>query len=90
MRCERSGTSLWLFVSGVETDVADVAIARAMTGMGHAMGRSCVAEGVENIGQFLVLSDLGIAGSSLPARTAASWWRGRGGSGHSGSLGRSG
>ncbi|WP_190816153.1 putative bifunctional diguanylate cyclase/phosphodiesterase [Saccharopolyspora pogona] len=48
------------FVSGVETDAADVAIAQAMTGMGHAMGRSCVAEGVENSGQFQVLSDLGI------------------------------
>ncbi|MEV6226506.1 EAL domain-containing protein [Saccharopolyspora shandongensis] len=48
------------FVSGVETDVADVAIAQAMIGMGHAMGRSCVAEGVEKIGQFRVLSDLGI------------------------------
>lgn len=48
------------FVSGVETDAADVAIAQAMIGMGHAMGRSCVAEGVENKGQFEILDNLGI------------------------------
>ncbi|GAB3290593.1 putative bifunctional diguanylate cyclase/phosphodiesterase [Parasphingorhabdus pacifica] len=48
------------FVTGVETDPADVAIAQAMIGMGHAMGRSCVAEGVETTGQFHALHNLGI------------------------------
>ncbi|MGP4021356.1 putative bifunctional diguanylate cyclase/phosphodiesterase [Saccharopolyspora sp. 5N708] len=48
------------FVTGVETDPADVAIAQAMIVMGHAMGRSCVAEGVETTGQFHALDNLGI------------------------------
>ncbi|WP_338602611.1 EAL domain-containing protein [Saccharopolyspora sp. SCSIO 74807] len=48
------------FVTGVETDPADLAIAQAMIGMGHAMGRSCVAEGVETTGQFHALDELGI------------------------------
>ncbi|MBA8824716.1 diguanylate cyclase (GGDEF)-like protein/PAS domain S-box-containing protein [Saccharopolyspora lacisalsi] len=48
------------FVTGVETDPADVAIAQAMIGMGHAMGRNCVAEGVETPGQFHALDNLGI------------------------------
>lgn len=48
------------FVTRVETDPADIAIAQAMVGMGHAMGRSCVAEGVETTSQFQVLDDLGI------------------------------
>ncbi|MEB3370145.1 putative bifunctional diguanylate cyclase/phosphodiesterase [Saccharopolyspora mangrovi] len=48
------------FVTGVETDPADVAIAQAMIGMGHAMGRSCVAEGVETTGQYHALETLGI------------------------------
>ncbi len=48
------------FVAGMETDPADVAIAQAMIGMGHAMGRRCVAEGVETTGQFHALADLGI------------------------------
>ncbi len=48
------------FVTGVETDPADVAIAQAMIGMGHAMGRRCVAEGVETTGQFHALETLGI------------------------------
>lgn len=48
------------FVSNVETEPADAAIAQAMIGMGHAMERSCVAEGVETTGQFHILDDLGI------------------------------
>ncbi len=48
------------FVSGVETDAGDLAIAQAMTGIGRAMGRSCVAEGVETTGQFQALDRLGI------------------------------
>jgi diguanylate cyclase (GGDEF)-like protein/PAS domain S-box-containing protein len=48
------------FVTGVETDPADIAIAQAMIGMGHAMGRDCVAEGVETTGQFHALDNLGI------------------------------
>jgi diguanylate cyclase (GGDEF)-like protein/PAS domain S-box-containing protein len=48
------------FVSGVETDAADLAIAQAMTGIGRAMGRSCVAEGVETTAQFQALDRLGI------------------------------
>lgn len=48
------------FVTGVETDPADHAIAQAMIGMGHAMGRQTVAEGVETTGQLRTLAELGI------------------------------
>ena len=48
------------FVTGVETDPADLAIAQAMIVLGHAMGRSCVAEGVETTSQFHALDTLGI------------------------------
>jgi EAL domain-containing protein (putative c-di-GMP-specific phosphodiesterase class I) len=48
------------FITGVETDPADHAIAQAMVGMGHAMGRSTVAEGVETPGQLHALAELGI------------------------------
>lgn len=48
------------FVSGVETDPADLAVARAVVDMARAMGRVCVAEGVETATQFQVLRDLGV------------------------------
>lgn len=48
------------FVSGVGSDQSDVAVVRAVVEMAHAMGRSCVAEGVETAAQFQVLRDLGV------------------------------
>jgi EAL domain-containing protein (putative c-di-GMP-specific phosphodiesterase class I) len=48
------------FVSGVETDPADLAVARAVVDMSRAMGRVCVAEGVETATQFQVLRGLGV------------------------------
>ncbi|MGQ0842134.1 sensor domain-containing protein [Actinokineospora sp.] len=48
------------FVSGVATDASDFAVARALVDMARAMGRSCVAEGVENATQFHVLRGVGV------------------------------
>ncbi|TDP93777.1 PAS domain S-box-containing protein/diguanylate cyclase (GGDEF)-like protein [Labedaea rhizosphaerae] len=48
------------FVSGVATESADFAVARALVDMGRAMGRSCVAEGVETATQFHVLRGIGV------------------------------
>jgi EAL domain-containing protein (putative c-di-GMP-specific phosphodiesterase class I) len=48
------------FVSGVGTDPLDFAIARAVIDMARAMGRTCVAEGVETPTQFHVLRGLGV------------------------------
>jgi diguanylate cyclase (GGDEF)-like protein/PAS domain S-box-containing protein len=48
------------FVAGVATDALDFAVARAVVDMGRAMGRSCVAEGVENATQFHVLHTMGV------------------------------
>jgi diguanylate cyclase (GGDEF)-like protein/PAS domain S-box-containing protein len=48
------------FVSRVGTDPLDFAIARAVVDMARAMGRTCVAEGVEEPTQFHVLRGLGV------------------------------
>jgi diguanylate cyclase (GGDEF)-like protein/PAS domain S-box-containing protein len=48
------------FVSGVGVDPSDVAVARAVVDMARAMGRCCVAEGVETATQFQVLRELGV------------------------------
>ncbi|HEU0087140.1 MAG TPA: EAL domain-containing protein, partial [Pseudonocardiaceae bacterium] len=48
------------FVAGVGVDPSDFAVARAVVDMARAMGRSCVAEGVETATQFQVLRQLGV------------------------------
>jgi diguanylate cyclase (GGDEF)-like protein/PAS domain S-box-containing protein len=48
------------FVSEVDTNATDLAVARAIADMAVAMGRRCVAEGVENADQFRVLRELGL------------------------------
>ncbi len=48
------------FVSGVATEAADFAVVRALVDMARAMGRSCVAEGVELESQFHVLRSFGV------------------------------
>ncbi|MGH3982490.1 MAG: EAL domain-containing protein [Pseudonocardiaceae bacterium] len=48
------------FVSGVGVDPSDFAVARAVVDMVRAMGRTCVAEGVETATQFQVLHGLGV------------------------------
>ncbi|MEV6602572.1 EAL domain-containing protein [Kutzneria sp. NPDC051319] len=48
------------FVSGVGNDPSDFAVARAVVDMARAMGRSCVAEGVETATQFHVLHGVGV------------------------------
>ncbi|MDQ3762029.1 MAG: EAL domain-containing protein [Actinomycetota bacterium] len=48
------------FVSGVGVDPSDFAVARAVVDMARAMGRICVAEGVETATQFQVLRGLGV------------------------------
>ena len=48
------------FVSGVGGDASDFAIARAVVDIARAMGRQCVAEGVETAAQFHVLSGVGV------------------------------
>ncbi|GAA4675249.1 hypothetical protein GCM10023215_03870 [Pseudonocardia yuanmonensis] len=48
------------FVTGVGTDPADFAVARAVVDMARAMGRTTVAEGVETAEQFHVLRGLGV------------------------------
>ncbi|MGH3492550.1 MAG: sensor domain-containing protein [Sciscionella sp.] len=48
------------FVSGVGSDPSDFAVARAVVDMARAMGRSCVAEGVETAIQFNVLRGVGV------------------------------
>jgi diguanylate cyclase (GGDEF)-like protein/PAS domain S-box-containing protein len=48
------------FVAGIGTDPSDFAVARAVVDMAKAMGRSCVAEGVENATQFTMLRDVGV------------------------------
>ncbi|MER5269180.1 EAL domain-containing protein, partial [Actinosynnema sp. NPDC002837] len=47
------------FVSGVGNDRSDLAVARAVVDMARALGRTCVAEGVETATQFDVLRELG-------------------------------
>jgi diguanylate cyclase (GGDEF)-like protein/PAS domain S-box-containing protein len=48
------------FVSGISSDPADFAVARAVVQMAAAMGRYCVAEGVETAEQFNALRGLGV------------------------------
>ena len=48
------------FVTGVGTDPADFALARAVVEVARAMGRGTVAEGVETAEQFHVLRGLGV------------------------------
>ncbi len=48
------------FVAGVGVDVSDFAVVRAVVDMARAMGRTCVAEGVETTTQFQVLQGLGV------------------------------
>jgi diguanylate cyclase (GGDEF)-like protein len=48
------------FVTGVGTDPADFAVARAVVDMAKAMGRSTVAEGVETTEQYHVLRGVGV------------------------------
>jgi diguanylate cyclase (GGDEF)-like protein/PAS domain S-box-containing protein len=48
------------FVAGVGNDSSDFAVARAVVDMARAMGRSCVAEGVETATQFHVLRGVGV------------------------------
>ena len=46
------------FVNGISTDPADFAVCRAVVQMAAAMGRYCVAEGVETAEQFNALREL--------------------------------
>ncbi|ONI83665.1 diguanylate phosphodiesterase [Saccharothrix sp. ALI-22-I] len=48
------------FVSGVGNDSSDFAVAKAVVDMSRAMGRKCVAEGVETATQFHVLRGVGV------------------------------
>jgi diguanylate cyclase (GGDEF)-like protein/PAS domain S-box-containing protein len=48
------------FVAGVSSDPSDFAVASAVVDMSRAMGRSCVAEGVETATQFHVLRGMGV------------------------------
>ncbi|ATE57163.1 sensor domain-containing protein [Actinosynnema pretiosum] len=48
------------FVAGVGSDSSDFAVARAVVDMARAMGRKCVAEGVETATQFHVLRGVGV------------------------------
>ncbi|HEX5118535.1 MAG TPA: EAL domain-containing protein [Pseudonocardiaceae bacterium] len=48
------------FVAGVSSDPSDFAVASAVVDMARAMGRSCVAEGVETATQFHVLRGMGV------------------------------
>jgi diguanylate cyclase (GGDEF)-like protein/PAS domain S-box-containing protein len=48
------------FVDGVGTDSSDFAVVRAVVDIARAMGRSCVAEGVERASQFHVLRGLNV------------------------------
>jgi diguanylate cyclase (GGDEF)-like protein/PAS domain S-box-containing protein len=49
-----------LFVSGVAVEASDYAVVRALVDMARAMGRTCVAEGVETESQFHVLRSFGV------------------------------
>jgi diguanylate cyclase (GGDEF)-like protein/PAS domain S-box-containing protein len=48
------------FVAGVGNDSSDFAVASAVVDMSRAMGRNCVAEGVETPTQFHVLRGMGV------------------------------
>ncbi len=48
------------FVAGIGEDTSDFAVAKAVVSMASAMGRECVAEGVETPVQFDMLSGVGV------------------------------
>lgn len=48
------------FVSGAAEDPTDLAVVRAVVDMADAMGRHCIAEGVEHTDQLRALRELGI------------------------------
>jgi diguanylate cyclase (GGDEF)-like protein/PAS domain S-box-containing protein len=48
------------FVAGIGNDPSDFAVARAVVDLARAMGRECVAEGVETATQFTMLRDIGV------------------------------
>ena len=48
------------FVAGLGRDPSDLALAKAIADMARALGRQCVAEGVETGSQFQILSGLGV------------------------------
>jgi diguanylate cyclase (GGDEF)-like protein/PAS domain S-box-containing protein len=48
------------FVAGIGSDPSDTAVARAVVDLARAMGRSCVAEGVETATQFATLREIGV------------------------------
>ncbi|HEX3782932.1 MAG TPA: EAL domain-containing protein [Pseudonocardiaceae bacterium] len=48
------------FVAGVGSDSSDFAVASAVVDMSRAMGRNCIAEGVETATQFHVLRGMGV------------------------------
>ena len=48
------------FVAGLERDPADRALTRSIIDMTHALGRRCIAEGVETAQQYQVLAELGV------------------------------
>ncbi len=50
------------FVRGMDTDKADLGIARAVVELARAMGRASIAEGVENATQHELLTTLGVDG----------------------------
>ncbi len=50
------------FVSGMGTEPADLGIARAVVELARAMGRTCIAEGVEHTTQHSLLTTLGVDG----------------------------
>ena len=48
------------FISGIGADRSDNAVVRAVVEMAHAMGRVCIAEGVETAAQLQMLRGLGV------------------------------
>jgi diguanylate cyclase (GGDEF)-like protein/PAS domain S-box-containing protein len=48
------------FVAGVGSDPSDLAVAHAIVDMARAMGRDCIAEGVETATQYHVLRGIGM------------------------------
>jgi PAS domain S-box-containing protein len=48
------------FVAGLGHDPTDLALTKAITDMARALGRQCVAEGVETSSQFQILSGIGV------------------------------
>ncbi|GAB3298176.1 putative bifunctional diguanylate cyclase/phosphodiesterase [Parasphingorhabdus pacifica] len=48
------------FVSGMGSDPSDLGIARAVVELARAMGRTCIAEGVETATQYRLLHGLGV------------------------------